>query len=163
MSELKVMKRKKVNRPPAPRGYGVRRVLAPGSTGLEMTTTELGDAVERALSVKLEWTPLVGAGAGKVRQGPFDMIDEDGSYVEVKAFSVHAGEFKAKYSAHSLQMKMIAAARMGVKTATVFVIVERSAKGKLIGWAYRREGIGNYRLGMEAAGWEFVGKVKVKI
>jgi hypothetical protein len=128
-----------------------------------MTTTELGDAVERALVRKLEWTPLVGAEAGKVRQGPFDLIDEDGAYVEVKAFSVHAGEYKAKYSTHSLTMKMIRACELKVETATVFVIVERNAKGKLVGWVYRRDGIGNYRLGMEAAGWEFVGKVKVKI
>lgn len=132
----------------------------PGFSGLEMTNTELGDLVEAALAKRWGWEPLVGAGAGKTRQGPFDLIDERGVYVEVKACSVYAKEYKVKSDARAVTRKGAAAAAMGVEFGTVMVIVERKG-GKLRGWVYRREGVGCFRLGANPVGWEFVGKLKV--
>lgn len=160
MSKVIETKNGKAGRPPAMRRP--RLPLRPGFSGLEMTNTELGDLVERALVRKLGWTPLVGAAAGKVRQGPFDMVDERGMYVEVKACSVYAGEYKVKPSVVAIEAKLAAAASMGVEAGTVMVIVDRSLKsGKLRGFVYRRPGLGCFRLGMSGVNWEFVGKVKV--
>lgn len=133
-------------------------VIPPGYSGLEMTNTELGDLVEYALYRERGWTPLVGAGAGKVRQGPFDMIDENGWSVEVKACSVFASEYKIKLSNHAMTAKMMAA---DGKVGIVIVVVERRPSGKLRGWIYRRAGLGNFRLGPDGSAWEFVGKVKI--
>jgi hypothetical protein len=138
-----------------------RLPLRPGFSGLEMTNTELGDLVEAALVRELGWTPLVGASAGKVRQGPFDLIDENGAHVELKACSVYASEYKVKPSMATMISKMEAAALKGVETATVIAIVDRTRKGKLKAWVYRRPGLGCFRLGMTGVNWEFVGKVKV--
>src|SRR5262245_29139498 len=144
-------------RPPRPREGVAPR---PGFSGLEMTNTELGDRVEAALADSLGWTPLVGAGAGKVRQGPFDMIDENGMYVEVKACSVYAKEYKIKSSAHALRSKMAAA--LEVEVGSVIVVVERTKKMKLRGWVYRRSGLGCFRLGPSGEAWEFVNTIKIK-
>lgn len=135
----------------------------PGYSGLEMSNTELGDVVERALAVKLGWTPLVGAGAGTGRQGPFDLIDENGMYVEVKACSVYAAEYKVKSDARATMRKANAMRALGVKGGTVLAVVERRRSGKLVAWVYRRDGVGCFRLGANGVGWEFVGKVKVKV
>lgn len=159
MSVVKT-KNGKAGRPPAMRRP--RLPLRPGFSGLEMTNTELGDLVEAALVRKFGWTPLVGAGAGKVRQGPFDMVDDRGMYVEVKACSVYAAEYKVKPSAHAVEAKMKAASEMGVEAGTVIAIVDRDLKsGKLKAWVYRRPGLGCYRLGTSGVNWEFVGKAKV--
>src|SRR3954451_1838788 len=80
---------------------GSAKEIRPGYSGLEITNTELGDRVEAALATRLGWTPLVGALAGTVRQGAFDLIDETGMYVEVKAVSVHAAEYKVKSGARA--------------------------------------------------------------
>jgi hypothetical protein len=133
-------------------------VIPPGYSGLEMTNTELGDLVEYALFRRLGWTPLVGDAAGKVRQGPFDMIDENGVYVEVKAMTVFAKEYKIKMSSHAMTAKVLKAEGA---VGTVIVVVERRPSGKLRGWVYRRSGLGNYRLGDDGSAWEFVGKVKI--
>ena len=129
--------------------------IRPGYSGFEITNTEFGDLVERALVERLGWKALVGASAGKARQGSFDMIDERGRRVEVKACSVYASEYKVKTGARANGRKQ------NIGGDTVMVIVERTPRGKLRGWVYRREGIGNFRLGLDGLAWEFVGKVKV--
>jgi hypothetical protein len=125
-----------------------------------MTNTELGDLVEAALARVLGWKPLVGHGAGTVRQGAFDMIDERGVYVEVKACSVYAKEYKVKTGAHAQIAKMEKAAELGLQMGTVIVVVKRTSKG-LKGSVYRRDSLGNFRLGDDGSAWEFVGKVKI--
>lgn len=151
-------------RPPAMRRPRVP--TRPGYSGLEMTNAELGDLVEAALVRKFEWTPLVGASAGRVRQGPFDLIDENGCYTEVKACSVYASEYKVKPDMATMMRKMEAAAKLGkdgiaAPTSTVLAVVERTRKGKLVAHVYRRPGLGCFRLGMSGVGWEYVGKARV--
>jgi hypothetical protein len=133
----------------------------PGFSGLEITNTELGDRVEAALAAKLGWTPLVGPAAGRARQGAFDLIDENGMYVEVKAVSVFAKEYKIKSGARANTRKTNFGNGHGVKFGTVMAIVEQRPNGKLKAWLYRREGVGCFRLGADGLGWEFVGKVTV--
>lgn len=140
---------------------GNAKEIRPGYSGLEITNTELGDRVEAALALKLGWTPLVGALAGTVRQGAFDLIDENGMYVEVKAVSVHAAEYKVKSGARANTRKTRMAEGHGWKAGTVMAIVEQKPSGKLKAWVYRRPGIGCFRLGPSGEGWAFVGKVTV--
>lgn len=129
--------------------------IRPGYCGLELTNTEFGDLVEGALAKRMRWTPLVGALAGKARQGTFDMLDERGVRVEVKAVTVYAQEYKVKSSARANGRKQ------NIGGATVMVVVERTKQGKLRGWVYRRDAIGCFRLGPSGLGWDFVGKLKV--
>jgi hypothetical protein len=140
---------------------GIRKEIRPGYSGLEVTNTELGDRVEAALATKWGWTPLVGPLAGKARQGTFDLIDEEGTYVEVKAVSVHAAEYKVKTGALANTRKTRFGHENGVRIGTVMAIVEQKPSGKLKAWVYRRNGIGCFRLGPNGAGWAFVGKVTV--
>lgn len=140
--------------PPAPRP---NHSGGKGWSAMGMSNMALGDKVEHAIADQLGWTPLVGARAGRVRQGPFDLMDPKGRVCEVKACSVGAAEYKVKPSAHATLAKMKAAREMGVKPCTVLAIVEDDGRT----WIYRRRGLGSYRLPRDGAGWKFVGIVQI--
>lgn len=137
---------------PRPNGRGGK-----GWSSLGMSNMELGDRVEHAIAEQLGWTPLVGALAGKVRQGPFDLMDPKGRVCEVKACSVLAAEYKVKPSAHSIMAKVAAAEKLGVKPCTVLAVVEADGRA----WVYRKNGLGSFRLPRDGAGWKFVGTVQI--
>jgi len=140
--------------PPSPEPNGKGGL---GWSALGMSNMELGDRVEAAIVDQLGWTPLVGARAGRVRQGPFDLIDPKGRVVEVKACAVGAKEYKIKSSAHSVLAKVKAAREMGATPCSLIAVVEANGRA----WLYRRNGIGCFRLPRDGAGWKFVGNVQI--
>lgn len=135
--------------------------IPPGYSGVGLTNTELGDLAEAALVRRFGWKPLVGRAAGTARQGSFDMVDEHDQLVEVKAVTCYAAEYKVKSSARSNGRKVARALETGKASATVMAVVYRSPRGRLKCAVYRREGVGNFRLGPRGLGWEFVGKAGV--
>ena len=140
--------------PPAPRGKGVK---AGGFSATGRTNTEVGDAAEAAL----EQFGLESAHPGK-RQGPLDVTCCNGEWgFEVKALTTDAAEYKVKMKSHEQKGKLEHAKRLGVKPATMIVVMDY-AKGEA--HAYWREGIGNFRLtpGRGQKEWSYMGTAKVK-
>ncbi len=144
-----------------PKHYPPKRQSAPpvrpGMTALGMSASRLGDLTEAAIVEQLGWTPLVGALAGKARQGAFDLQAPDGTWIELKAVTVFAAEYKVKPTAQDVREKLAHAEKHDAPCATVIAVVAGNGKARL----YRREGLGCFRLGAEGRDWDYVGKVKV--
>ncbi len=145
------------HRPPTPKEP--KRYVAPGFTALGLSSAALGDLVESALVEQLNLRALVGTAAGKARQGAFDMEMPDGVWVEVKAMTVFAKEYKVKPTRHSMEQKMAWAEAHGRETGTLAVIVDERGRGR----CYFRAGLGCYRLGLSGLNWTYIGKVKVEL
>jgi len=108
-----------------------------GYSKLGMTNTEMGDRVEAALAA-IGWKPL----NGQYRQGAFDLEAPDGAWVEVKACSESAAEWKVKMKAREMAGKAAAAATAGKLPAIVIAVV----RDDLTCDVYRRDGLGCFRL-----------------
>lgn len=128
---------------------------AAGPSGL--TATQLGDKVEAAIAGLKGWKALVGATAGRTRQGAFDVQAPDGTWCEVKAVTVWAREYKVKPSAKDILEKLAWAAEHGRAAATVIAVVDADGTA----WIYRRAGLGCFRLAANGMGWTYDGKVKI--
>src|SRR5262245_29390498 len=160
MKKGKKVKKGKSKGPVAPPARKTpKKRAAPGMSHLGMTNTELGDRVEGALADLPRWRALVGKKAGRARQGIFDLEAPDGSWVEVKACTVFAAEYKSKPSRASVGAKVDGALKAGRTPSTVIAIVEEDGTVHV----YRRPGVGAFRLGPQGLGWLYEGKVQIEV
>jgi hypothetical protein len=128
-----------------------------GFSGRGESASLFGDKVEAAIVEQLGWKPLVGALAGKQRQGAFDLEAPNGTWVELKAMTVFAREYKVKPTARDIVEKLAHAAKHNRTAATVAAVVDERGRA----WLYWREGLGAFRLPSDGMNWEFIGKVKI--
>jgi hypothetical protein len=141
-------------KPPKPKGKPGGQAGGFSSTG--KTNTEVGDVAEKALTK----FGLEDAHPGR-RQGPLDVTCCKGEWgFEVKAVTTESSEYKVKMKGHEQKGKIDYAKSIGVKPATMVVVMDYK---KGVAHAYWKEGIGNFRLNPKVQGdWKFMGSVSVK-
>lgn len=138
--------------PPEP-GVGRDPNVKGGMTATGHTNTSIGDMGERLLVKKMGMNSLLPAGK---RQNPLDARwDGSKEAYEIKTITTDAKEYKIKMKAHEVESKLAYAKAHGYKAGMIMLIVDTKTK---TGYAYKRPGIGNYRLNKE---WTFMGKLKL--
>ncbi len=137
-----------------------------GFSGLGLSNSLLGDLIEEAVVKFLPGSKhLVGSLAGRQRQGAFDIEDRDGIWIEIKAMTVFAAEYKIKSKAVEISEKIAWANKHDRDIATIIAIVEEPKPGKRKARVtlWRRDHIGCFRLPADGRGFEYLGALKVKI
>ena len=138
--------------PPAPTGRAGRKAGGFSATG--KANTLVGDLGESLLVKKLGMVSLLPPGH---RQNPLDVkYDHTNEAYEVKTVTTESTEYKAKMKAHEVKEKIAYARKNGLKPGVIIMVMD-AKKG--MAYAYKRPGIGNYRLGSKS--WTFMGKVKI--
>jgi hypothetical protein len=141
--------------PPSPTGRAGQR-RAGGYAANGETNTRIGDLGEASLIRQAGMRSLLPPGK---RQGPFDMEYDRTSWAfEVKTVTTGSTEYKIKVQAHEKRGKIRHARQNGLTPGSLILVMDVT-RGR--GHAYRREGIGNYRLvpGGYAQGWHYLGEV----
>jgi len=138
--------------PPEP-GKGRDPGIKGGLTATGNTNTSLGDLGERLMVKQMGMNSLLPAGK---RQNPLDARwDGSKEAYEIKTITTDAKEYKIKMKAHEVESKLAYAKKNGYKAGMIMLIVDTKTK---TGYAYKRQGIGNYRLNKE---WTFMGKIRL--
>ncbi len=139
--------------PPAP-GKGRDPNVKGGMTATGETNTKIGDLGETLLVKQLGMESLIPKGQ---RQNPLDMRwDGSKQAYEVKTITTDAKEFKIKMKAAEVESKLAYAKANGYKPGMIMLVIDRKTN---TGYAYKRDGIGSYRLNDKD--WQFMGRLKV--
>jgi hypothetical protein len=139
--------------PPQP-GKGRSRKIKGGFTATGETNTSVGDLGESILCHHAGMHSLLPPGH---RQNPLDMKYDGTKYAyEVKTVTSDAREYKIKMKAHEVQEKLAYAKKNRLHPGMIMLILDRHSN---TAYAYKRDGIGSYRLTKET--WDFMGKVKL--
>ncbi len=140
--------------PPAP-GGGRDPMVKGGVTAIGLTNTQLGDMGEMLLVKRLGMKSLIPKGQ---RQNPLDLKWDDSQYAyELKAVTTNAKEYKIKMKAKEVASKLRYAKEHGYIPGMMMLVIDRESG---VARAYRKEGIGNFRLTDETS-WTFMGRVTV--
>lgn len=140
--------------PPSPTGSGGK---AGGFTATGHTNTEIGDLGEVALT-QLNMQSILPEGH---RQNPLDVkYDGTNNAYEVKTVTTASSEYKVKMKGHELREKQQYAKKNGYKPGIIMLVLDVE---KGTGYAYRRQGLGNFRLSTTNKGdWEYMGSISTK-
>lgn len=138
--------------PPSPRGSGSGK--AGGFTASGKTNTSVGDLGEALLVKQLDMHSLLPPGR---RQNPLDLrYDGTNEAYECKTITTEAREYKIKMKAAEVRSKKSYARKNGLKPGMIMLVLDARSK---TAYAYKRAGIGNFRL--NSKDWQFMGRVKV--
>jgi hypothetical protein len=140
--------------PPFP-GKGRKKGIKGGFTATGQTNTFVGDLGESLLLKQMDMQSLLPPGK---RQNPLDMKYDGTKYAyEVKTVTTDALEYKIKMKAAEVKSKLSYARRNGFIPGMIMLVMDRKSG---TAYAYRRSGIGNYRL--TSKDWIFMGQVSLK-
>jgi hypothetical protein len=139
--------------PPEP-GKGRKKGVKGGFTATGETNTSVGDLGEKLLVENMGMISLLPPGQ---RQNPLDMKYDGTKYAyEVKTVTTDAKEYKIKMKAAEVKSKVAYARRNKLEPGMIMLIMDRKSNRA---YAYKRSGIGSYRL--TEKDWHFMGMVRV--